>query len=160
MLSSCTLPQAQFTDADIMLQVRKNIVVPQGANRVYFQSGQLVNFDALDELQWYCFLEMPNQLVHPPRRVIAADSFAVTNKWRYRDVVYANLYKTAALTWWWHDQDASSFTYLWHLSLHSDLQPQVRALECGYFAQSHEVKWPGIEWINQILGRYAYLEYK
>jgi len=157
-LSSCSMTQVRSDRTALVLEVKRIIDVPQGVSRVYFQSGRQLRFQDLDELQWYCFLQLSNQQLQPPSRRITPGYFLVKGLWRYRDVVNANLYRVAALFWLWRNRDVSSFTYLWHLRLQNVDQPEVKALECGYFGESEEVEWPGIIRLNQVLGALVRLE--
>ncbi len=158
-LSACSVLETTLNKARIILEVQQSIDIPQGHSRVYIQAGRQVQYDKLNELQWYCLLQLRNQQPGPPSGIILPGRFVVTGQWRYRDVVNSNQYRVADRTWLWTQRDASAFTYLWHLELQNIDQPDVKALDCGHFAESGDVQWPGITHLNQILGPIARLKH-
>lgn len=143
-----------------VLDVHRDIVIPGGHTRAFFQNGAPVPH--INEFQPFCQLEV-NTLKEQARSV-HPDRFTVTRVGRsIKEVVEARPVMLAmlggfALT---HDDGPSRVTQMFSLRLHSERQPDVRGLACGgaFDAPGHAYA-PTMQEIAVALGDFATLALK
>lgn len=137
-------------------ELHKEVQVPAGRTRVFFQDGELR--PGINEFRPHCQLEV-NSLRDRPQTV-QADVFSITRlSTRSDQVVLRGPLQTAALAHFGIGDGGESrrmFVYLF--GLHSDRQPDVRALNCGgAFDDPGLAERPTLQEIGAALGAYGTL---
>lgn len=144
-----------------VLELHKDITIRAGRTRAYLQGGAIVA--GVNEFLPHCQFEI-NTLSGSPRTV-HPDSFAITRIGTRTDqVVQATPLQLAALDGIAHrpfdhfDGGEMRRMYVYIFRLHSDRQPDVRALICGGAFDSPGLAVFPTRWeIAQALGHYATL---
>ncbi len=140
-----------------VLVLHRNVTIPPGQTRAYFQRGRQVS--STDEYVPQCQLEVRDlrqvpQTVHPGR-------FVVTGLRRdARSVAYTGGYRFVRVRGGDGDDGGTSmYMVAWKLYLHSNAQPNVMWLLCGgAFDEPFWVKPPSVDDIRQALGKIASIE--
>jgi len=144
------------------LETHRDITIPSGRARTYFQNGKQVSH--INEFQSFCQLEITTlkdhaQIVHP-------DKFTVTRVGRsMEEIVEARSITLAALDNFALGEGSDDgggptrITQMFRFRLHSDRQPDVRSLSCGgAFDDPSDADAPTVQEIAADLGDYATLE--
>ena len=144
------------------LETHRNITIPSGRARTFFQNGKQVSH--INEFQSFCQLEITTlkdhaQIVHP-------DKFTVTRVGRsMEEIVEARSVTLAALDNVARGESSDDsggptrITQMFRFRLHSDRQPDVRSLSCGgAFDDPSDADAPTVQEIASDLGEYATLE--
>ena len=140
-----------------VLVLHRNVTIPPGQTRAYFQRGKQVS--STDEYVPQCQLEVRDlrqvpQTVHPGRFVVTRLQSDV------RSVAYSGGFRFVRVRGGSDDSGGPSMHMLaWKLYLHSNAQPNVMWLLCGgAFDDPFWAKPPGVDDIRQALGKIASIE--
>lgn len=168
LLQACTPMQIRNTQTGTWvpiqagtLEVRRDITIPAGRTRAFFQGGMQVS--GINEFKPFCQLEVSTLLDKP--QTVHPDSFTITRVGgKAEQVVEAAPVMLAALDGFFvqmgndNGGGPSRITQMLNFRLHSDHQPDVRRLSCGgAFDDPWDADAPTVQDIATALGDYATL---
>ena len=144
------------------LEVHRDITIPSGRARIYFQNGKQVS--GINEFKSFCQLEITTLQEHV--QTVRPDRFTVTRVGRsMEEIVEARSITLAALDNFALGEGSDDgggptrITQMFRFRLHSDRQPDVRSLSCGgAFDDPVDADAPTMQEIAADLGDYATLE--
>jgi len=146
------------------LEVHRDIAIPSGRARTFFQNGKQVSH--INEFKSFCQLEISTLQEHV--QTVNPDRFTVTRVGRsMEEIVEARSITLAALDNFilargvgsdGNDGGPTRITQMFRFHLHSDRQPDVRSVSCGgAFDEPADADAPTVQEIAADLGDYATL---
>jgi len=155
-----TSTQAYIPIQGWTLELHRNVVIPSGRTRVFFQEGRLVY--AVNEYNPHCQLTVRDLSEQP--QDIHAGRFSIGRVFGTTDEFVSNgrtllAAAGAAVVADGGDGGGERFLiFLYHMELHDEKQPHVTYLVCGGAAKEPFLaRYPTIQDIRDSLGEYATL---
>jgi hypothetical protein len=138
-----------------LLQLTRDLTIPPGHARVFFQHGEIISKERLDGYNPSCDLEVKTLSDAP--RLVHQDSFYITGiESGLEPVVQQRPVQTAAFGWrsrrlW--NSGPSIHRYI-RMNVHSDAQPQVIRLTCrGGWDSYNAARFPSAMEMRVTLGQ-------
>lgn len=150
-----TDPAYIIPTAGSQVKINKQLKVPGGQTRIFFQRGQVVTKVKLDRYYPSCNFEVWKLRQEPT--VIHPGSFVVSKTRRaINQVVSLDPIQIAGLRWSRYDDDHPMIMHTVHMWLQSAKQPNVYRLTCrSWLAAPVDAKQPTMADMHEALGGYA-----
>lgn len=143
-----------------MLELHRDVTIPPGRTRVFFQDGRLSH--GINEYKPHCQLRVWEISEHP--QSVRSDRFSIEKVFGSFDQIVSNgqlrfVAAAAVVMGGGGDGDGmGQLMHLYHMELHADTQPNVTYLVCGGKLDDPAfAKYPTIQDIRTSMGDYATL---